>query len=89
MSVPMEINYKIIFPDTFKISGFGHFLDPPLIQAVTRSHGMGFACFHAPGMVSGTSCQGIASLVRFSPDSSSSGQSTPAPRILLCLGVKL
>lgn len=35
MSVPMEINYKIIFPDTSKISGFGLFLDPPLIQAVT------------------------------------------------------
>lgn len=35
MTVTMEINYKIIFPDTFKIGSFRLFLEPSLTQAVT------------------------------------------------------
>lgn len=35
MTVTMEINYKIIFPDTFKIIIFGLFLESSLTQAVT------------------------------------------------------
>lgn len=90
MTVTMEINYKIIFPDTFKIIFFWAFSwifsDP---GSDSWSHGMGFACIHAPEMVSATSCQGIDSLVRFSPDRSAPSQLVPAPRILLYLGVKL